>query len=113
MHSAQACSTRRHSSMTNISCRIEPSTKKMWNGIWVPVAADQSSVSANQFGEGWKVPYRNRLQCVENMFVHAQISEPATLVLAIAVCAFGGAFATMRILQRKQAQMSALTRFRQ
>eukprot|EP00658_Telonema_sp_P-2_P036003 TRINITY_DN26106_c0_g1_i1.p1 TRINITY_DN26106_c0_g1~~TRINITY_DN26106_c0_g1_i1.p1 ORF type:complete len:424 (+),score=77.90 TRINITY_DN26106_c0_g1_i1:73-1272(+) len=37
-----------------------------WNGVRLPVAQDAHAMLKNQYGDGYMVPYRNRLQCMEN-----------------------------------------------
>jgi len=46
---------------------VLPVTKMTWNGVTLPVANQYSKTLENQYGGSFMVPYRNRLQCVENL----------------------------------------------
>jgi len=45
-----------------------PTKRMQWNGLNIPIAQDVDRVLENQFGSNFRVPYKNRLQCVENLY---------------------------------------------
>ena len=47
---------------------ILPTKRMQWNGLDIPIAHDVDRVLENQFGSNFRVPYKNRLQCVENLY---------------------------------------------
>ena len=47
---------------------ILPTKRMQWNGLAIPIAHDVDRVLQNQFGPNFRVPYKSRLQCVENLY---------------------------------------------
>ena len=55
---------------------ILPTKRMQWNGLSIPIAHDVDLVLQNQFGPNFRVPYKSRLQCEENLYtkVYPEIS---------------------------------------